>query len=278
MGHHCDVLTDNNPLAHLRTANLGATEQRWVAKLAPYDLTIHYRSGKLNRVGDALSRHPLNEVNVSSVSIIQEVTTATPVPLEVQELGTVNVDLNDGSSGGQAAGVLPSYTKEQLANLQQNNVLIGKIWQRKLDGWQPGEDEAECNVPGLSGWLREYDRYVFKKGLLYLSWNDPNQADHTTYRLLVPKQLQPVLLEAAHDKWGRQGVAWTLALLRPRCYWPGMSGHVKSHVRRCFQCTVSKAPIPKICAPMQHLLAFKPLELVAIDFLKLDRGKGALRM
>ena len=232
MGHHCDVLTDNNPLAHLRTANLGATEQRWVAKLAPYDLTIHYRSGKLNRVADALSRHPLNEVNVSSVSIIQEVTTATPVPLEVQELGTVNVDLNDGSSGGQAAGVLPSYTKEQLANLHQNDVLIGKIWQRKLDGWQPGEDAAECNIPGFSGWLREYDRYVFKKGLLYLSWNDPNQADHTTYRLLVPKQLQPVLLEAAHDKWGHQGVARTLALLRPRCYWPGMSGHVKSHVRR----------------------------------------------
>ena len=37
---------------------------------------------------------------------------------------------------------------------------------------------------------------------------------------------------------------------------------------------MAKAQAPAVRPPMRHLLAFKPLERVAIDFLKLDRGKG----
>ncbi|KAJ8036406.1 hypothetical protein HOLleu_20367 [Holothuria leucospilota] len=34
------VYTDHNPLVHLSSAQLGATEQRWVARLASYDFEI----------------------------------------------------------------------------------------------------------------------------------------------------------------------------------------------------------------------------------------------
>ena len=30
--------TDNNPVAHIQTAELGVTEQRWVGHQAPFDL------------------------------------------------------------------------------------------------------------------------------------------------------------------------------------------------------------------------------------------------
>ena len=40
----------------LTTAKLDATRQWWVASLANYDFTIHYRSGKQNMKADALSR------------------------------------------------------------------------------------------------------------------------------------------------------------------------------------------------------------------------------
>lgn len=55
---HCQFLmyTDNNPLSHLTTVKLGATEQRWVAQLAAFDYVIKYRSGKVNQNADALSR------------------------------------------------------------------------------------------------------------------------------------------------------------------------------------------------------------------------------
>lgn len=37
------MLTDNNPLAHLQTANLGSVEQRWAAKLAGYNFDIKFQ-------------------------------------------------------------------------------------------------------------------------------------------------------------------------------------------------------------------------------------------
>ena len=55
------VYTDHNPFAHLKTANLGATEHRWVAQLASFDIELRCRPGKSNLCVDALSRCPANK-------------------------------------------------------------------------------------------------------------------------------------------------------------------------------------------------------------------------
>ena len=88
----------------------------------------------------------------------------------------------------------------------------------------------------------------------------------------MPESLRLTVLEAVHDQWGHQGVSRTLLLLKSRCFWPRMHYDVKEHVRKCFKCTVAKSPTPKIRSPMMHLLSFKPLELLSINFLKLDKG------
>ena len=54
------MYTDHNPLAHLKTANLGATEHRWVAQLASFDIELRCRTEHSNRCADALSRCPAN--------------------------------------------------------------------------------------------------------------------------------------------------------------------------------------------------------------------------
>ena len=51
---------------------------------------------------------------------------------------------------------------------------------------------------------------------------------------------------------------------------------VKRHIQKCAQCVISKVPLPNIRPPTQQLLAFKLLELLAVDFLKLDHGKGGV--
>ncbi|KAK3506006.1 hypothetical protein QTP70_003298, partial [Hemibagrus guttatus] len=79
LGSRCVVFTDNNPLSHLFTAKLGATEQRWVAQLAAFDFEIRYRSGKSNINADVLSRQNPPESGVMGGLIPG---TAVPAPLQ----------------------------------------------------------------------------------------------------------------------------------------------------------------------------------------------------
>ena len=58
-GAHFEVWTDNNPLTYVLTsAKLDATGHRWLAKLASFDFSIKYKSGKTNTDADSLSRIP----------------------------------------------------------------------------------------------------------------------------------------------------------------------------------------------------------------------------
>lgn len=87
------VVTDNNPLCHLKTAKLGAIEQRWVAQLAVFDFEVKYRPGRHNVAADTLSRHPLAGEPDSSeelddcVAICNVVNKGTPLDPELIDCG-----------------------------------------------------------------------------------------------------------------------------------------------------------------------------------------------
>ena len=65
MGEEFAAYTDNNPLTYVLTsAKLDATGQRWIATLANYNFSLHYKSDKTNIEADALSRFPNREEEV----------------------------------------------------------------------------------------------------------------------------------------------------------------------------------------------------------------------
>lgn len=278
LGKKTCVWTDNNPVAHIQTAKLGATEQRWVAKLATFHLEIKYRTGRSNKCADALSRNPhhstVDEVTQSIDLVIQSTRIPTLIRLAHSDLPNF-ADCSDANSlPGVTPSVLPSLSFSELAGLQKEDHALSKVWTLWDKQWEPSQDfpEAEFITTELKGWIREWSNFVLRNGVLYRLVKEPGLGQ--VYQLLVPNALRQTILESSHDKWGHQGTSRTLAFVKKRCFWPGMSDHVREHIKYCYHCTLTKSPTPTIRTPMRHLLSFRPLERLAIDFMKLDKGKG----
>ena len=268
------VLTDNNPLSHLKTAKLGASEMRWAAQLAAFNLDIEYRSGASNRCADALSRHPGNCSSEVIAGILQTRTHSTSVPLHV---GACNADCTpekDGPTRAGPPGVFPSWSSEQLAALQKSDPCLSVVWERWDQRWVPGEviPGGKEDTPELKKWLWQWSRFTERDGVLCRSVDDPVVGE--VFQILVPESVRSRAVEGCHEGWGHQGVTRTCSLLRRRVYWPRMEADVRAHIRKCERCVKAKVsePMPKV--PMRHLLAFRPLEVLAIDFVKIDRGRG----
>lgn len=216
LGQKCIVYTDNNPLRHLSSAKLGATEQRWAAQLASFDFDIKYRSGKSNKNADALSR--LHSPGVQDLEAMLP-GTLLPTPLQ-QVLGKKRPEVTRA-----AITAFPQYTLPDLCALQQNDPVLQEIlvfWRQKRR--PTNEERKNLSQPALV-LLRLWDRLVERDGVLYRQVFLPRTTDGTL-QVLLPAALQEEVLTEVHQRNGHQGVERLLELLRLRCYWPGMSGKV----------------------------------------------------
>ena len=94
----------------------------------------------------------------------------------------------------------------------------------------------------------------------------PPEAGEIMRRIAEAEQLERV---------GRLVIwAWNtcLILCMTGYFWPCMAAQVKEHVRKCCPCLAFKARQPK--APLENIVATHPLELVHLDYLCLEPGKG----
>ena len=263
IGGHFTVLTDNNPLTHLQTAKLGATEQRWYADLCNFDFDIKYRPGKTNPA-DGLSRIPLAPVP-------EEISTTLPAHVacvleawcerlhaDASDQSNNNKDKEEDKQPGMA---IPHNTREDIARLQQEDTAIRII----LDAWPAAPDTR--NIPIEAKKLaRQHGRLEKVEDVLYRNVNDPRLG--TLQQLVLPASLRPDVLAALHDNMGHQGVHRTTTLLQQRAYWPGMHDDVKNYISQCQRCQLNQRPRGK--TPMGHLLASRPLEVLAMDFTVLE--------
>ena len=109
IGSKCTVITDNSALSYLeRKKTLTALEKKWVARLAPFDMTIKYRAGNLNGVADALPRK-------REVGVIEET--------DIKILYEDDLDVNEVMVMEGISDV--ELRKDQLADVKVREIIEG---------------------------------------------------------------------------------------------------------------------------------------------------------
>ena len=260
LGQKCVVFTDNNPLSHLRTAKLGATEQRWAAQLAVFNYDLKYRSGKSNRNADSLSRQYLDPGPSSSEA------PGSAFPTSLQQ---AVVDQSSTQVTQSSISVFPHHSPSELQAMQKADPDIQDLlvcWERKE---RPTATERHKLSPNALVLLRQWDRLVDRDGVLYRRILRPDGGEEIL-QLVLPSPLKPMVLAQLHQSHGHQGIERTSRLVQQRCYWPGMFAEVKRWCQECERCQVSKDTQPVAHSFMGHLLASRPNEILAIDFTVLE--------
>nr|KAG5706518.1 hypothetical protein BaRGS_028689 [Batillaria attramentaria] len=268
------VLTDNNPLTHFRTAKLGALEQRWAAQLAQFDFDVKFQPGKTNPA-DALSRLPADaEMQSHSVQCSSPPALCQPtqIPPELACLPDARCDRialdpvpdivpADPVTENSSPTSLP-YSPADLRQLQQQDPDIAPV----LAAW-PHKTAARRGSKALRALQKQHPRlFMDDSGVLRRRFDDERTG--LVQQLVLPASLRRDAIKLVHDDMGHQGYDRTMGLLRSRVYWPGMYGEVKTYLAQCPQCTLNQPQ--SLRTTSGHLLASRPLEVLAVDFSKLE--------
>ena len=195
--------------------------------------------------------------------------TAIPKPLQ-QALGQRVTEVVQAS-----IAVLPQQTPSELHTAQQADPTIRELLQFWANRQRPSREERVQLSPSTLTLLRQWDRLVERDGILYRRVFRPDGAE-AVFQLLLPSALMATVLTQVHQEHGHQGVERTLALLRSRCYWPGMSADVARWCQSCERCQVAKDVHPKAASFMGHLLASRPNEILAIDYTTLEPAQNGV--
>ena len=121
----------------------------------------------------------------------------------------------------------------------------------------------------LKALIRNKKQLTLKQGVLYKK----AKVDARTKHLLVIAQAyRQRAIEGCHNQVGHMGQNRVIDLLRDRFYWPGMHGDVVPYINSCSRCLRRKSQPDK--APLLTIEASQPLELIHLDYLKIEPSKG----
>ncbi len=260
-GTKFEVVTDNNPLTYILTkAKLDATSQRWVASLANFDFSISYKSGKLHTDVDSLSRHP----NLLSEEV-KAVCSTLSVSVPLSETLNVSCPLSaeEDNSCEEFRHIDWKYEQSKDPTLARVVCLLDK-------GFHPRGKDLSSESREVQRFFRQWGRLKLKDGILFRIATIDNQS---VSQLVLPLSHREYALQGLHDDVGHPGKEKSLWLARNRFYWPGLEKDMTCRIDNCGRCIRRKTPV-RPSAELFPIQTTRPLELVCVDFLSLEKSKG----
>ena len=119
--------------------------------------------------------------------------------------------------------------------------------------------------------LLQYDSLSLIRGVLH---RQTFQDNDEVQQLILPSVLCGDILKSLHDDNGHQGLQSVLDLLCQKVYWPTMYVDANHWLSYCQQCIVAKGDYTEPKTLQGSLMSNRPLELLCIDFTKVDVSKG----
>ena len=162
-------------------------------------------------------------------------------------------------------------TLEDWCQAQEVDPVLSLVIPRLRDGMLGKGQSNTMDPPEISQYRWKHKHLLLKKGVLY-RWARARESGETLLQLVLPAAQREVALRGCHDEVGHLGLEHMLDLMCDRFFWPCMAAQAKEHVGKCCLCLAFKARQPK--APLKNIVATHPLELVHLDYLSLEPGKG----
>ena len=140
-------------------------------------------------------------------------------------------------------------SRQELGQMQKGDPSLKDCFER-------ARTRETSSAGGISG------NFYLEDGILFRSFSVNNR---TTEQVCVPSELRSAVLKTAHDLIlaGHCGARKTLARLRERFHWPGVTIDVAKYVASCQKCQkatqkgrvppVPLADVPKIGTPMERV-------------------------
>ena len=160
-------------------------------------------------------------------------------------------------------------TSLEWCHIQAQDPILSQII-RELHSKTLGKMKIKMGMPSeLKALIRNRTQLTLKHGVLYKN----KRVNARTKQLLVlPQSYRQRAMEGCHDQVGHLGQDRVLDLLRDRFYWPGMYADVVSYINSCPRCLRRKSQQDK--APLVNIETSQPLELIHLDYLKIEPSKG----
>ncbi len=237
------MVTDHKPLTYIfgrkATTNKQLTPrlERWAMRLQGYDFTLSYEPG-CDNPADYFSRHPIKE------NTTKQQTAFTEAEQHIQYV----VDMS----------VPKAMTLEEVQQATTEDTVLKAVREAiETNRWYDARIKHDIPLNGLYKILMNIrEELTTSKGVVLKG-----------SRIVLPDSLQQKAIDIAHQ--GHQGIVKTVALMREKVWFRGMTKAVEEKVKNCHECQVSTPSFQREPLNMSPLPEAPWVELSA-DFAQLD--------